>query len=249
MSDTRKVYFITGANKPNGIGFRLVEKLVARPDTLVFATARDPTRATELQALADKQDNLVLLQLEATSEEDARAAAKAVEQKAGKIDVLIANAGYFESGNVLDQSIEGLRKSWEINALGPIILFKALATLLFKSSAPVFAPTSTAAGSFGLDMGMPLAAYGSSKAALNFLTLNMHHAHEKENLTAFVTHPGMVDTAMADEALPALGLTKEQAKPISVEESTEGLLAVYDAATRASHGGKFFSYDGSALPY
>lgn len=181
MSDTRKVYFITGANKPNGIGFRLVEKLVARPDTLVFATARDPTRATELQALADKQDNLVLLQLEATSEEDARAAAKAVEQKAGKIDVLIANAGqslslssvarrtskltlgagvagYFESGNVLDQSIEGLRKSWEINALGPIILFKALATLLFKSSAPVFAPTSTAAGSFGLDMGMPLAA-------------------------------------------------------------------------------------------
>lgn len=93
MPDSRKIYFITGANKPNGIGFRLVEKLVARPDTLVFATARNPTSATELQALAGKQDNLVLLQLEATSEEDARAAAEAVEQKAGKIDVVIANSG------------------------------------------------------------------------------------------------------------------------------------------------------------
>lgn len=59
----------------------------------------------------------------------------------------------------------------------------------------------------------------------------------------------MVDTDMADEALPALGMTKEQAKPISVEESTEGLLAVFDQATRGSHGGKFFSYDGSELPY
>lgn len=84
---------VTGANRPNGIGFSLVSKLVKRTDALVFATARDPTRAAELQSLARENDNLVILKLEATSEADAQAAAEAVEAKAGRLDVLIANAG------------------------------------------------------------------------------------------------------------------------------------------------------------
>lgn len=157
--------------------------------------------------------------------------------------------GYFEAGFLLDQSVEGLRKSWEINALGPAILFKAFASLLFKSQQPVFMPISTAAASMGLGWPMPTAAYGSSKAALNFLTQNAHHAHEKEKLTAFTIHPGMVDTSMAEEAIPALGMSKEQAKPISVDESTNGILGVVDEASRESHGGKFYSYDKSQLPW
>lgn len=90
---------------------------------------------------------------------------------------------------------------------------------------------------------------GSSKAALNYITVSLHVAHKQQNLTAFVTHPGLVDTDMGDAAIASVGVTKEQAGPISVDESTDGLLKVFERATRASHGSKFFSYDGTQIPW
>lgn len=63
-------------------------------EVVVFAGARDPSKATDLQALADKSSGrLHIVKLTSASEEDNVAAIKEVEQKAGHVDVLIANAG------------------------------------------------------------------------------------------------------------------------------------------------------------
>ena len=48
VSSSTVVYFITGANRANGIGFGLTEELAKRPNTLVYATARDAAKADAL---------------------------------------------------------------------------------------------------------------------------------------------------------------------------------------------------------
>ena len=89
-------------------------------------------------------------------------------------------------------------------------------------------------------------AYGTSKAALNWMVKRMHV--EEKWLCAYVSHPGLVVT---DMSVSIMG-TEEAARSmgaITVEQSVEGLLKVLDGATREETGGVFKSWDGSVLPW
>jgi hypothetical protein len=61
--------------------------------------------------------------------------------------------------------------------------------------------------------------------------------------------PGVVTTDMTRAAAADMGAKLEDFGPITTEESAAGILVVVDAATKESHGGKFWSYDGSRLTY
>ena len=118
------VYVVTGTNR--GIGYGLVETLVARPNTLVYATARDPAKADKLQQLAKQHSNVRIVQLRTDSDADHQAAAKQVEVEAGRVDVLIANAG-IANGDAYQHtealSVDKLREHFEVNTVGPVRLF------------------------------------------------------------------------------------------------------------------------------
>jgi len=61
---------------------------------VIFAGARDPSKAEVLKTLADKHPGrLHIVKLTSASEEDNVAAIKEVESKVGHLDVVIANAG------------------------------------------------------------------------------------------------------------------------------------------------------------
>jgi NAD(P)-dependent dehydrogenase (short-subunit alcohol dehydrogenase family) len=90
MSSNTATYIVTGANR--GIGLEFVKQLSARGDT-VFATARNPEAAKDLQALAAER-NVFIIPLEVTDSESIKAAAKEIDAKAPQgVDVLINNAG------------------------------------------------------------------------------------------------------------------------------------------------------------
>ena len=205
VSSSTVVYFITGANRANGIGFGLTEELAKRPNTLVYATARDAAKADALQQLAKKHSNVRVVQLRVDSDADHQAAAKRVEAEAGRVDVVIANAGISNSDAyqpVEKLSIDKLREHFEVNAVGPARLFKALFPLLSRSSKPIYTVVSSFAGSVGYQTNLPkfyVANYGSSKAAANFLVQRIHVEHT--NITAFPIHPGWVKTDMSVEHL------------------------------------------------
>jgi hypothetical protein len=76
-----------------GAGLGLVTALAARADTVVFAGARDPSNATELRELADKQENVHVLKLVSCDEEGNRAAVDEIKRIAGVLHVVIANVG------------------------------------------------------------------------------------------------------------------------------------------------------------
>uniref|UniRef100_A0A0K3CE54 Short-chain dehydrogenase/reductase SDR family protein n=1 Tax=Rhodotorula toruloides TaxID=5286 RepID=A0A0K3CE54_RHOTO len=267
MHGDRVVGFISGATR--GIGFALTSLLAQRDDVLIFAGARDPANALPLQELAEKTGKVIPVKLEAANEADAAALVKLVEQKAGKVDVLVNNAGIAEDFNkpVLATPPASFTKQFTVNALGALVLFQHLHPLLIKSSSPRFFAITSSAGSTGSIALIPLslAAYGSSKAALNHLVAHIAREHgekdnliatlhgEKDGLVAAVVHPGFVGTDMAKAAMEAVGLTLDAQIPgiqmLTPDESAAALVKIYDEAKRETHGGRFFSYDGSQIPW
>lgn len=87
---------MTGARR--GIGYKLVEQIAARPDTIVFAGVRSlpVNNEDELGKLIERLPNTVFpIELRSGNEEDHKEAAQLVEAKVGKVDVIIANAGKY----------------------------------------------------------------------------------------------------------------------------------------------------------
>ncbi|TNY23175.1 hypothetical protein DMC30DRAFT_444565 [Rhodotorula diobovata] len=249
MSSPSTVYFITGAGR--GIGLGLTSTLAARPDVLVFAGARAPEKADALNALAKETGRVVVVKIDTTSDEDHKAAAELVKEKAGRVDVVIANAGIAEGwGPIATAPLDLYTRHFETNVVGPLRLYQSLAPLLQASTKPQFLGMSSTIGSNTLRIPMLTAPYGVSKAALSHLVVKMHVEGEKDNLTAWVTHPGLVGSDMGAEAArqvkEALGV---DVPTITVEESVTGLLKLIDNATRESVGGKFVQYDGAELPW
>ena len=90
MSDEKKIALITGANR--GIGLETARQLGHKSVTVIVA-ARSLSAAEETaSALKAEGIDAVPVQLDVTKDQDRKAAAKFVEEKFGKLDILINNA-------------------------------------------------------------------------------------------------------------------------------------------------------------
>ncbi|KAJ3051321.1 hypothetical protein HK097_007679 [Rhizophlyctis rosea] len=245
MSTTSTAYFVSGGNR--GLGFGIVSALAKRPNTTIFATARDPTKATDLQTLAKSNPNVHILKLESASVSDAKAAAEYIQKTTGGLDIVIANAGISDSYyNALETPVEVLESHFHVNVTGPLVLFQNLYPLLKARQTRKFVVISTGLASIKstpeLFAGAPVLGYGTSKAALNYVARIIHSEHHKEGFIVFPLNPGWVDTDMGRLGAETL-LGPGQRPPVTVEQSVEGQLRIIDGAT-AESSGRFLSFDG-----
>lgn len=251
---TNITYLITGANRGLGKGF--VTNLLKRRSTTVIATVRDPSKTQSLTELP-KADGSRLIILEYTADNDNSAIDMVSKLQAvhaiNAIDIVIANAGIAHSGSPISQnSPAALREHFSINSVGPVVLFQAIYPLLKASQTgnPLFIGMSTLLGSMGAQEKLSafpnrLSPYGASKAALNWVFKRIHV--EEPWLTAFVFHPGLVMTDMADD-LAGGDLDLVSMGAITVEQSTSGMLKTIDGVSK-EFGGTFRNYDGTVLPW
>lgn len=68
---------------------------------------------------------------------------------------------------VLEEPLDKFREHFEVNTLGPVILYQNVRSLIPRGG--VFAVTSSSVGSISMDTGLPVASYGMSKAAVNYI--------------------------------------------------------------------------------
>lgn len=246
------VYFVTGASR--GIGFALVEQLAKRENVLIFAGARNPATSDQLNALAKSlpEGKVYVVKLDSVSDEDAEAAAKFVQEKTDKVDVLIANAGAaIGVGPVEQLSASDFLQGVDVNAAGPLRIYKALAPLLFKSSAPKVIGITSTMGSLAVNLqpdsaAPPATGYSASKAALNMIFARIHvENHQSHNLTAFVICPGHTQTDMGNAGARMMG---SELAPTKLEDSIDGILKLVDEDS-GKYSGRFMSYDGAERPW
>ncbi|KAI1097464.1 NAD(P)-binding protein [Jackrogersella minutella] len=238
------IILISGATR--GLGKGLVERYLARPSHLVIAANRDldSPLSKGLDHLPKAEgSSLVLVKIDAAVETDAPAAVRELQEKHGidHLDVVIANAGVsFVWPSVADVKIPDLQAHVQTNAYGVVALYQATRPLLRKSTKePVFAPMGSSAGLLAGQPPITNAAYGPSKALVNWLTIRINA--EDGWLNAFVLEPGWAQTELGDGGARGLGL--EQA-PVTVEASLDGVMSMLAATTKEKHGGKMVWYNG-----
>lgn len=249
-------YLITGANR--GIGKGFTTALLQRPNTTVIAAVRDVAKSAPILEPIPKGSGskLIIVKLDSSVDSDPKTAVEQLQSKHGitSLDVVIANAGVGHSGaTVAELPSDVLRDHFNVNTIGPVLLFQATKPLLkaSKSGRPVFLAISTALSSIAYqeavaDFPMQFAPYGASKVALNFLVKKINI--EEPWLVAYVTHPGLVKTDMASFLESSDAHAAVASTAITVDESIKGMLTTLDKATKEI-GGTFQNVDGTTVPW
>ena len=180
----------------------------------VVLGARDPERGeAAAKKLRDEGLDVQFLKLELTHPTDRAAAARFLDEKFGRLDILINNAGIsadpIGAGAVSATTEEGLRGTFETNFFAPVALTQALMPLLKKSDAARIVNMSSILGSQTLhaDPKSPIydvkaLSYDASKAALNSFTIHLAHELKGTKIKVNSAHPGWVKTDLGTDAAP-----------------------------------------------
>ncbi len=227
-----KVALVTGSNR--GIGRALVDELIARGASKVYATARD---VSSLISLVEKHgEKVVPVALDVTDFDQVNALAGI----AGDVEVVVSNAGYAEQADLFADDLGPARQEFEVNYWGTLNVARALVPVLESNGGGAFINLSSIAGLGNFPM---LPTYSDSKAAVHSLTQGLRLL--KGTSIQFVgVYPGPVDTDMAEK----IELEKASPESVAVEvfdaveagktevfpdPMAKGYAGPYEAGTRA----------------
>ena len=219
---------VTGANR--GIGFQLAKQLKERGDS-VIATCRKSN--DELDALG--------VQVEEGVDVSDDGSVQALAQRLGdtQLDLLINNAGVLTPDGLDEPDIEGIRRQFEINALGPVRVTSALLPRLGAGSK--VAHITSRMGSIADNSSGGMYGYRMSKAALNMAGMSMAKDLQKKEVAVAILHPGMVATDMTSRF--GHGPNFQQA-----DETATMLIQRIDELDM-SNSGTFWHAKGEVLPW
>lgn len=178
---------ITGANR--GIGLELVRAFRGRGDRVIALCRRS---SEPLDALGAE----VVTGVEVSDPQSVAAAAAGIE--VDRIDVLINVAGILtdESFEEFDdpEAVERVRRQFEVNALGPLHVTRALQDKLGKGSKVVL--ITSRMGSIDDNGSGGMYGYRMSKAALNIAGKSLSLDLANDQIAVGILHPGAVRTEM-----------------------------------------------------
>lgn len=251
---------VVGASR--GIGLEFVKQLLEDPRfAKVYATYREASSATELLALSQWQgeasgdlpgSRLVLLRMDVTDETQIAAAVTHIKTETGQLHLALYCVGLLHDGEFQPEKSlrslhsEQLTRYFQVNAIGAGLLAKHLMGLLRHSEASLFAAVSAKVGSIGDNRLGGWYGYRASKAALNMLmkTTALEYERRCPKTKVILLHPGTTDTQLSEP----FQRNVPPGKLFSVERTVTQLLAVL-AKVGPGDSGKFFSWDGSELPW
>jgi len=187
---------ITGAT--DGLG-KAAALLLAEHGYRVFAGGRSPEKRAQLDALA-KQKNLPLKTLEMDVCDDAsvQKVVSAVYQDAGRIDVLINNAGLVYVGAVEDLRLEDWRRQFETNFFGVIRVTQAVLPKMRERRAGRILMMSSISG---FVTPPTQGAYSASKHAIEALSNALRHELYPFGIHTVLIQPGYIVTNIQSTAM------------------------------------------------
>ncbi len=219
-----KVFLVTGANK--GIGKQIAKELAGLGHT-VYLAARNRSAGLaaeeELKALGDVR----FIHLDLNDVSTIEKAAEHIKLKSGYLDGLINNAGIIvDYGTASTVTIDALKKTFETNLFGTIIVTQKMLPLLRMGQNRVIVNVSTGLASLAMhgDPSWPFHstvpfAYNASKAALNMFSILLAKELRGEEFRVNSVSPGWIATDLGGESAPG---TVEEGAAIALKTALEG---------------------------
>ncbi|MDI3263118.1 MAG: glucose 1-dehydrogenase [Fulvimonas sp.] len=218
-----KVILVTGAAM--GMGQSHSELLAAEGARVFVADLNAALGEAVAEGIRQRGGQAEFLKLDVTAEADWNAAVARIIERAGRIDVLVNNAGILISKPVQDTTNEDWDRIFAVNVRGTFLGTRAVIPHMRQAGRGNIINISSI---YGL-VGAPNAcAYEASKGAVRLFTKACAADLAPFGIRVNSIHPGVIETPMTREALAdkahleqLLGptLLKRPAKPIEVSQA------------------------------
>jgi len=186
MEIKNAVVLITGAS--SGIG-EATARAVVQAGARAVLLAR---RQDRLDDLANELGNGVLaLPCDVTNPVEVQKAVQIAQERYGRIDVLINNAGQGLYASIEDIGIDDFRALLNLNTVAPLMMMQAVIPLMRKQGAGCIVNVSSGAT---LATYPGAAAYTSSKSALNMISKVARLELAEAGISVSLIHPFMTTT-------------------------------------------------------
>ena len=147
MESGQKVVIITGSSSGIGLESAL---LLARNGYITYATMRSPEKDTSIKVAVQKEHLPIrVIQLDVNDDNSVKIAIDHIVSEAGRIDVLVNNAGYSLGRALEDLSMDEIQSQYETNLFGLIRVTQAVIPTMRKQRSGRIINISSGAGIFG----------------------------------------------------------------------------------------------------
>lgn len=200
-----KTAIVTGGG--SGIGRTFCLRLAGEGANVVV-TDIDEERGKETAGLVEQGGGeATFLRHDVTSEDEWEAVVREVEDRYGRVDVLLNNAGLYLIKPLAETTLEEWNNLMAINVTGVFLGMKHTAPLMAERESDSIINLSSVAGL----MGVPgHALYGASKGAVRIMTKDVAMEYAASQVRVNSIHPGYINTGMAEYGAEASGTTVEQ---------------------------------------
>jgi 3-oxoacyl-[acyl-carrier protein] reductase len=180
MNQDTKVALITGGNR--GIGLAIAEKF-KQDGYQVIVTHRSGAAPQGLDGVI----------MDVTDSDSVNNAVKTIEEKYGRIDVLVANAGITKDGLVMRMSDEDFESVVETNLMGAFRVARACTRGMLKQKSGRIIFVGSVVGMLG---SAGQVNYAATKSGLIGMARSFARELGSRGITANVVAPGFVETEM-----------------------------------------------------
>ena len=192
-----RTVLITGCS--SGIGHATAARLADRGWN-VYATARQPATLDELTARGCHA-----LRLDVTDEDSMRTAVDQIIAEAGRIDALVNNAGYSQSGAAETLDLDDVRRQFETNVFGLLRLSQLVLPTMRSQRSGRIVNISSMGGRLVFPGG---AVYHATKYAVEAISDAMRFEVAGFGIAVAIVEPGLIVTNFEQAALASMdGLT------------------------------------------
>jgi NAD(P)-dependent dehydrogenase (short-subunit alcohol dehydrogenase family) len=197
-SSNNKVAVVTGSS--TGIGYE-TSLILARNGFLIYPTMRNLNKSENIKSVATKENLPIRIkQLDVTDDVSVKNAIQTISSEAGRIDVLVNNAGYGLNGAFEDLGMDEIKAQYETNVFGLIRTTQAVLPIMRRQKSGTIVNISSGAGRFGFPTG---SAYVSTKFAVEGLSESMSYELESFGIKVVIVEPGVIRTNFGDGLIVA----------------------------------------------
>jgi NADP-dependent 3-hydroxy acid dehydrogenase YdfG len=218
-----KIALVTGAS--SGIGEATARALMAA-DYKVFAGARRLDRMAGLAAAG-----ATLLKLDVTDDVSTVAAIEAIKTGAGRLDVLVNNAGYGSYGALEDVPLDEARRQFDVNVFGLARLCQLVLPIMRAQKSGKIVNITSVGGKIWEPLG---SWYHATKFAVEGLSDCLRAEVEGFGIDVIIIEPGAIRTEWAGIARDGLLQTSGSGAYAEQAKGHARLLAAADTSSLAS---------------
>ncbi|TPK73546.1 glucose 1-dehydrogenase [Mesorhizobium sp. B2-4-15] len=208
-----KIALVTGAGL--GLGRASALLLAAEGATLAVSDIDEALAADTARQIEKAGGEALALRHDVSKPEDWPCVMAAIEERFGRLDVLVNNAGIAIARNIEDTTLAEWRRTMAINLDGVFLGCQEGIKLMKRSGGGSIVNLSSIDGIIGE---AELAAYCASKGGVRTLTkaVAVHCAEQRYGIRCNSIHPGYIWTPQTENYLRDLGtLDQEKAKALS----------------------------------